>query len=1702
MNVTNNRRVRLFATLLVVVPAMVSTGVPSVAGLALAAKIEDTPALEPTVSSTDRWTTYSKTTYAGNGTATTRIYPTPTFRQEGSGRWTSIDMTPRPATGSYGAVIAGAPVPVRFGRSSASLLELGFERGSVVVSSGDLDIRRAPVVVGTDVLYEKVAEATDLRYRVSPIGVTKELVLRSPAAPHSFRFHISDPSGRLGQARPVGGGGAYQFEQPVQLGLALGLEPAYAYEAASGGSVGPVHEPGSASQIVEPAGDGWDITVAVDPDWVKSRTYPIVLDPTFTFSRAGGSMLAGYVPYIPSGCGGCADLNTTSSDLAAGTYTGGSVDHEPGRSAFRFDLSAIPQFAEVTSASFGAYLAGCLGNPEELPADYKCDEHDYVVELRELLGTWSGDSTYDQLAAITSPSTLTSQSLPRFTISSSCGGCRWMHFNLLDKVRSWVATPASNHGFIARLQAEAYNIGGPGWAYLGPRGNQGYPQPYLEVTYTTSSGAAPIGESLGETNPSQIRSDCHATEFPVNCRTGNFWHTFTDLAIAGRGAPLRLDRTYNSLAASTAGAFGYGWSSSYSMHVGVDASGAVTVHQENGSQVSFTSNGSGGYDAPARTLATLSKQPDGSYVFTRRQRERFEFDTAGRLRQMSDLNGYTTTLEHDAAGLRTVTDDSGRKLTFSWDNGRVSAITDSADRTVSYGYDAAGNLTNVIDVAGQSSTFTYDSEHRLLSMRDPRGGTVSNTYDTLARVVTQTDQVNGLTRFDYTADQTVVTDPRGTRTIYRFRDGLLDEVTQAADTVGEATWSYGHTSPTLGTTSITDPLGRIRTTIYDQDGNVTEAVDPGGVKIAYSYSPLGDLLEMRPAEGSPTTYRYDSNGNLLEMVRTHTETGEQQRTSHSYDDPAHPGDVTSTTDPTGRVWRYEYNIHGYRTVVEDPAGKRTVATYDTLGRTTSETTAAGNEPGADPADYRTVYLHNSHGQVIEVRHPAGSITRRSYDATGNLLSLEADSRTTSFGYDLAGRGTSIRYPDGTETAAEYDSTGNVIARTDGNGHITRYTYDPRNLMRTTTDPRGRTTTSEYDTVGRRTSVTDHDGNVTLFYHDANDRVTRVGADIASSVDFTYTPTGAVKTMDTSTISREYRYDSLDRLVATIDTFVSGTFPTTAGGGVTYSYDLAGRVTRLDVRSRDITAGFVARTINRTYDQVGRLASTGDSENLAYSEFIYDADGRVTVQDNGNGTSATYLRDANRLGGIEHRAGPAPFMSLAYEHDAAGRTTADTELAAPVSASTRLIAHDLRDRLRTTTSVSEPLSTTYDYDGANNITAVSRPGHAEELTYDSADQLGQRMLRLGDQVITTDYTYDGRGNRVKQTDSLGNVTRFGFDRQGRMTSYSGAVTTSPERLLPSLRVASANYQYDADGLRTDLQWDRVNHAFPVVVSDNHQNVYLTGPSGLPVAQIGRNDSTLYFHQDQLGSTRALTGAGGATVVTYNYDEWGNTTTSGTGVVNPFQFAGQFTDVQTGLIYMRARWYDPATRQFISRDPLVEATGETYVYAKNNPIDYADPTGLYAQAPCGGDGDYYLAGSARSGPCGPGYRGRERWRRVGSGAGAWDLTITRSNGWEQRKMRVHVISNGGGPTLYKGRFDGGRTKVIGPLAWTTFEVPGRFVIPWNGTQARWTDSFKMWVYDGWDATRLGDAGTGLFSYAIDLLMVWCTPLPPWKGPGFWR
>ncbi len=159
----------------------------------------------------------------------------------------------------------------------------------------------------------------------------------------------------------------------------------------------------------------------------------------------------------------------------------------------------------------------------------------------------------------------------------------------------------------------------------------------------------------------------------------------------------------------------------------------------------------------------------------------------------------------------------------------------------------------------------------------------------------------------------------------------------------------------------------------------------------------------------------------------------------------------------------------------------------------------------------------------------------------------------------------------------------------------------------------------------------------------------------------------------------------------------------------------------------------------------------------------------------------------------------------------------------------------------------------------------------------------------------------------------------------------------------------SYTYNGEGLRVSqtikgttsyFAWDPTE-GLPLLLSDG-TNSYIYGPGGVPVEQL-TGETPAYLHHDQQGSTRLLTGSAGTVTGKCTYSAYGTPTCEGT-TTTPLGYDGQYTSSDTGLVYLRARNYDPATGQFLSVDPVVPITRAPYNYANDNPLTYGDPSGL--------------------------------------------------------------------------------------------------------------------------------------------------------------
>jgi len=246
---------------------------------------------------------------------------------------------------------------------------------------------------------------------------------------------------------------------------------------------------------------------------------------------------------------------------------------------------------------------------------------------------------------------------------------------------------------------------------------------------------------------------------------------------------------------------------------------------------------------------------------------------------------------------------------------------------------------------------------------------------------------------------------------------------------------------------------------------------------------------------------------------------------------------------------------------------------------------------------------------------------------------------------------------------------------------------------------------------------------------------------------------------------------------------------------------------------------------------------------------------------------------------------------------------------------------------------------------NRLSMATTAGNTSSTiayTYDAGD----RLLGAGG----TTYTYDSNGNRVEKNRPNG-TTSYGYDAAGRLAGVA----------LPGS--TSLTFAYDGDGNRlgkavtsgnttesTRYVWD-VNGGLPQVLTEaDGQGTahFLYGLQRISTTDLAAGEQ-MYYHYDGLGSVRRLSGDGsGTTITTYSYDAFGEPDPITGQVDNEFLFTGEQMDAETGLIYLRARYYDPETGRFISRDPFTgfDTTTQSlnrYTYGYINPVRYTDPSG---------------------------------------------------------------------------------------------------------------------------------------------------------------
>ena len=447
---------------------------------------------------------------------------------------------------------------------------------------------------------------------------------------------------------------------------------------------------------------------------------------------------------------------------------------------------------------------------------------------------------------------------------------------------------------------------------------------------------------------------------------------------------------------------------------------------------------------------------------------------------------------------------------------------------------------------------------------------------------------------------------------------------------------------------------------------------------------------------------------------------------------------------------------------------------------------------------------------------------------------------------------------------------------------------------------------------------------------------------------------------------EYDYNAQGKVARVRDNLLNRTTQS--------EYDLANR----PVRVKTAEAGQHVYTGQVAYDNVyGNLSEftekVGENRQEYGTKFGYDDENRPTsltysIGATTIGQSTTTIDKLNRTTFSAVKLGSKTFTSE-YHFAAGGYGTGSV---------TNLVA-----------SITQPgCNCGYGYDDNGNIASATLNGKWTGYTYDALGQLIQvndhSDTRSGENGTTWKYTYDLGGNILKKerfayadtTTPLETVTYTYGDANWRdkLTAVNGSTicydaignplndgtwtyTWQNGRQLQKMQKAgvTVEFVYNADGLRVQKTVNGVATKYTLhgknivhMTSGTDELHFFYDAQNRPAVVVYNGTAYAYVKSLQ-GDVVAILDENGNAVVSYGYDAWGaplwctGELAETLGKVQPFRYRGYVFDEETGLYYLRSRYYNPRWGRFVNADGAI-IQKNLFAYCSNGPIVGYDPSGF--------------------------------------------------------------------------------------------------------------------------------------------------------------
>jgi RHS repeat-associated protein len=965
------------------------------------------------------------------------------------------------------------------------------------------------------------------------------------------------------------------------------------------------------------------------------------------------------------------------------------------------------------------------------------------------------------------------------------------------------------------------------------------------------------------------------------------------------------------------------------------------------------------------------------------------YNTSGTLKQVVDNNGRKVVYSHavpSTSGIESYPAGASVKdLSLTKVSQVVASSATSAPSRWSYGY--AGyfgrpllHSMTVPSPAGSSASETstakvyYNQRAQVTFLQDANGNRRSYTY-------------NGGT-------------PEGnTKVQVKNKDGVLaaswtqyyDERkrdTGTADAKGARNRTeYGDPANPFKATKEIDEAGRVTQMSYDSYGNLLTVRSPRGIVTTYSYDysafalgrpvriqegskPATTLTYFEPSglvksatgphpNGSGTvtsSFTYDSLGNVLTATGPGNNAAATQPVRFNYSSDGEYVQVPKRDQPLaiqdslGNVTHLRYDNRGNVSASWDALGHRTDITYNLADQVTLQRLPRTCQTGNGRGEVRSSYLYPGGPlQHTQVYDEAGALQRQvwqsyglegetlgtsgstepvtvTYDALYRRKSLQDDrGGVTSYSYDSVGNLSQVRYPDANSTTGYntisyplYTASGRLKQRIDGRGLVTEYGYD---------DPEGLLTEINYP------------------------------ASPAQSVRYSYNSYGRLQSTTNAVGKQSYTLNAADNLASVTQLYKKADGTDLLPQTLSYSYHADGS------RAGMSTPG---GSFAYSYDSGGRLTSLSNPQSKI-SRWTYLSNDWLKTQILGNGTKTTYSYNAlGQVVGLANRNsndemlsqfGHATDEDLMLRYDAAGNMVEQRiEMPIPGSTSnysgTNSYSYDSRNQLKREDSTRKGgYSNAFDYDLAgNNTKRTSSVGTGTASSWGRSFNASNQETTLSTQG-KVQYVYDGAGNPTTYKGMS-----LSFDQDNKLTRWQNAGSSTASFKAGYGSDGKRAWKENGSGTRTYFLYDGDQIICELDGDGNLKATNTWGAAGLvsrrklSKTSTGTTASTQYYSWDAGGNIAQRLDSNGLVQSSFVFNAYGGKL-AGDSAGDPYAgYGGQhgyYTDGETGLILCTYRYYDPSNRRWLTRDPIGYEGGiNLYGYVGNNPVNYVDPSGEFA------------------------------------------------------------------------------------------------------------------------------------------------------------